>query len=98
MKHCATCRCVVDKRPASTMQKALGPRAQAWIMDYLLAQDGWQTVKQIAAGTGKNAGTIRRGLDRLVLARFVEKIKTAGSAHYKVENRAGWLKLLGVAP
>lgn len=101
MKHCATCRCVTVK-PPTTMQKALGPRAQAWLMDYLLtSRDGWQTVKQITKGikesTGviRGTGTTRCGLKRLVLARFVEKTEDF-PARYRVANREGWRKLLGI--
>lgn len=82
--------------PADAVQKAIGPRAQGWIMDYLLANDRWLTVRQIAKGTGKNAATIRRGLNMLVLARFVSKARDTRNV-YKVTNREAWLRLLGGA-
>ena len=78
------------------IEKAIGPRVQGWLMDYMLESDRWETVRQLAKGTGKNAATIRRGLKMLVLARFVEEAKDT-RAVYKVRDREAWLRIMGAA-
>lgn len=83
-------------RGAGPIQKAIGPRVQGWLMDHMLESDRWETVRQLAKATGKNAATIRRGLKMLVLARFVEEGQDTRKV-YKIRDREAWLRIMGAA-